>query len=725
MKKIRKWLGFCILTMLTVLAGITVFADGKLPGGKAYGTYFPNATIQKVWEDNDNESGKRPEKLTVNVAFLDYYNKRHEESVTLSEKNNWTHRFPGEWKVTYDSEQGLTDDYGFKSYEVIKQGDNCLLKVTNGLRYPVNYAWTWEDENGQYQKQSDGYAGQYLPSENEKKYVAGTEVEVSSTHYVGRQATQDGIQYVFEGWDRQGKFIMPEEAVTISGKWKRAVPHTVSYEWEGLPEDAVQKPPREKSYYEYENVRVDSSYRAGTYIKVDNDTYRFSGWRTDWEGLGNSSSFRMPDQDVLFKGKWERVPAYELKYKWKWDDGTGSLSDQEPANWWDRLPDTKNYMAGDTVTRDWRNQGAESYSGSGKNKQYYVFSGWKKVNYDEGLQAFYKAEEAETEFTMPNRDMTLYGVWKKMPTFTVKYEWTFEGLTNEPSSPSQHYNPFYAGQMVSLRNTNYKNGSTTIVNGTKYQFSGWTAYKDGNDNDPLSDYDNTTDFKMPDYNIVFKGIWRPVDSYTVEYQWDGLPKSGSADDDGYRFNSVLTVPEDRESPHIEGETVNKDMTSDQYVQTAESIDMDKAYKIEWSKYDFGTHKYAYKYTYYYFSGWTAYDKQEYTADKNPTPLKLNIGADGTFQMPKRNILFVGHWTEIDTAPYTVTWYKIANKNADPETAQLIARRPNPDTRDGKVDETVSVTERDMEDINESAQIRMAISLIMRTKQVQLPKLHIG
>lgn len=699
MKKIRKWLGFCILTMLTVLAGITVFADGKLPGGKAYGTYFPNATIQKVWEDNDNESGKRPEKLTVNVAFLDYYNERQEESVTLSEKNNWTHRFPGEWKVTYVSEQGLTDDYGFKSYEVIDQGyDNYLLKVTNGLCYPVNYAWTWEDENGNYQEQENGYAWQYLPSKS--KYMAGKEVEVSSTPSVGSQATQDGIKYVFEGWDRQDKFIMPEEAVTINGKWKRAVPHTVSYEWEGLPEGAHQKLPVRRSCYEYEYVRVDSAYRADTYIEVGGDTYRFSGWKTDWEGFGNGSSFRMPDQDVLFKGEWKKVTPYKLTYKWKWDDGTGVPSDKQPDNWRVGLPDTKNYTAGDTVTRDWRNQGAESYSGSGENRQYYVFSGWKEVSYDD-LDEFYDAEEAKEEFLMPAKDMTLYGVWKKRPTFTVKYEWEFKGLDNVPSSPNlfQPSNPIYVGKMVSTYNTNYVKDSATIVNGTKYQFSGWTAYKNGNDNDPLSDYDNTKSFEMPAYNIVFKGVWEPVVSYTVEYRWDGLPESGSAD--GYSFTSVLTVPEDSESPHIVGETVNKDMTSDQYVQTAGSIDMDKAYKIKWLKYDIATHKYVYKYTYYYFSGWTAYDKDKYTTTSgNATPLQLTIGEDGTFEMPAQNILFVGHWTEINTAPYTVTWYKIANKDADPDTAQLIARRPNPDTRDGKPGDKVSVTERDKADINE-------------------------
>ena len=111
------------------------------------------------------------------MAYLDYYGVRQTKKVTLSEDNNWSYRFPGEWQVAYDGEENLTGDYGFKSYEVIEQGDdNYLLQVTNGLRYPVDYAWTWEDENGEYQTRENGYAYQYLPSEG--KYVAGTKVEM-------------------------------------------------------------------------------------------------------------------------------------------------------------------------------------------------------------------------------------------------------------------------------------------------------------------------------------------------------------------------------------------------------------------------------------------------------------------------------------------------------------------------------------------------------------------
>ena len=42
------------MAMLLVLAGTTAFADEILPGERAHSTYYPNAVLQKIWEDNDN-----------------------------------------------------------------------------------------------------------------------------------------------------------------------------------------------------------------------------------------------------------------------------------------------------------------------------------------------------------------------------------------------------------------------------------------------------------------------------------------------------------------------------------------------------------------------------------------------------------------------------------------------------------------------------------------------
>ena len=114
---------------------------------------------------------------------------------------------------------------------------------------------------------------------------------------------------------------------------------------------------------------------------------------------------------------------------------------------------------------------------------------------------------------MPAADTTLYGVWKKVPTYTVKYEWTFEDLSTPPSSPylSQPSSPYYAGQKRCGRNTDYIDGSTCVVNGQMYEFSGWTAY-DEQGTAQLSDleFDEYGYFTMPEQNVLFRGEWKKV-----------------------------------------------------------------------------------------------------------------------------------------------------------------------------------------------------------------------
>ena len=209
----RKWFGFCLMAMLLVLAGTTAFADEILPGERAYSTYYPNAVLQKIWEDNDNVSGTRPETLDVKVAYLDYNGVKQFETVTLSQENGWSYTFPGEWEVAIDQEIGLPSNYRLK-YDAVEERDGgYLLTLVNGLLYPVSYTWEWEGEDGNYQSQGS-FAGQYLPGD--EQYAAGEDVISNNapyTHkyYPGSTATQDGVTYIFEGWD-PAEFTMPAEA---------------------------------------------------------------------------------------------------------------------------------------------------------------------------------------------------------------------------------------------------------------------------------------------------------------------------------------------------------------------------------------------------------------------------------------------------------------------------------------------------------------------------------
>ena len=700
----RKWFGFCLMAMLLVLAGTTAFADEILPGERAYSTYYPNAVLQKIWEDNDNVSGTRPETLDVKVAYLDYNGVKQFETVTLSQENGWSYTFPGEWEVAIDQEIGLPSNYRLK-YDAVEERDGgYLLTLVNGLLYPVSYTWEWEGEDGNYQSQGS-FAGQYLPGD--EQYAAGEDVISNNapyTHkyYPGSTATQDGVTYIFEGWD-PAEFTMPAEAVTVNGQWKRAKEYKVSYEWTGLPENATVQPPAGGTYMEGNWVYLDRQYQEGAYVTESGKTYRFSGWSTEWDGWDSYSSFRMPARDVVFEGIWEEVTdVYQLNYKWAWIDDDGRLSEDSPAGiYWGSLSEPRKYAAGAEVSRDYYYKGYSRYSGSGPTYQLYLFSGWKNVSYNE-QDDFNAAEEMAETFSMPAADTTLYGVWKKVPTYTVKYEWTFEGLSTPPSSPRlyQPSSPYYAGQKRCGRNTDYIDGFTCVVNGQMYEFFGWTAYNEQG-TAQLSDleFDEYGYFTMPEQNVLFKGEWKKVPSYTVTYQWDGLPKNQEKDTEGYECSGIEDAPGDDYSPYKAGAKVYQNNNHNRYI-LADQDGVENALRVTWIKFDYNTYTYDQKYTYYRFSGWTAYDKDSYTGNGTDQPLNLEFDEYSYFTMPAQNILFVGRWEEIPVTSYTVSWFKLESEDAEPDTAERIARRPNPDTRMARVDSEVSVTERDIADINE-------------------------
>ena len=78
-------------------------------------------TVTKVWADDDNESGKRPESITITL----FANGNEYETITITEGDNWKHTFEkldaykdGE-KITYTVVENDVPD----GYEVAYEGD--------------------------------------------------------------------------------------------------------------------------------------------------------------------------------------------------------------------------------------------------------------------------------------------------------------------------------------------------------------------------------------------------------------------------------------------------------------------------------------------------------------------------------------------------------------------------------------------------------------------------
>lgn len=103
MKNKIKLMGFVLLfiTLLSI-TGLTVYAIGEnnqfeiLPT-----TYGSNIKIEKVWNDNDNNTGKRPDKIDIKYKYTYTKETIHlgqpvvteeeiEETISLTKENNWT-----------------------------------------------------------------------------------------------------------------------------------------------------------------------------------------------------------------------------------------------------------------------------------------------------------------------------------------------------------------------------------------------------------------------------------------------------------------------------------------------------------------------------------------------------------------------------------------------------------------------------------------------------------
>lgn len=103
MKNKIKLLGFIFLFVaLLSITGLTVYATGENNqfeiNPKTYGSTIK---IEKVWNDNDNKTGNRPEKIDIKYKYTYTEEKKHlgqpvvtekeiEKTISLTKENNWT-----------------------------------------------------------------------------------------------------------------------------------------------------------------------------------------------------------------------------------------------------------------------------------------------------------------------------------------------------------------------------------------------------------------------------------------------------------------------------------------------------------------------------------------------------------------------------------------------------------------------------------------------------------
>jgi len=259
--------------------------------------------------------------------------------------------------TTPTSVNGRMDFYNsFNAFE------NNLSKISNQVHvymgsdnvstYKVTYEYTGDIPQG-------------VPNlPDEMLYASGSNVSVLGNINL--------LGYDFSGWDssdvevNNGIFTMPDKDVTFKGSFSKKNKYQVKYEIEGdVPKNYII--PNMKEYYENTNVSVDT-LKAGDIV----NGYKFLGWSTKDIEI-NDDVFIMPNKNVIFKGKFERI-SYKVSYAYQ-----GQVVPPGAT-----VPETKEYYPGEKVKLE-----------SPKDVNGYNFLGWY----------------SKDNFTMPEEDVIVYGEW--------------------------------------------------------------------------------------------------------------------------------------------------------------------------------------------------------------------------------------------------------------------------------------------------------------------------
>lgn len=385
---------------------------------------------------------------------------------------------------------------------------------------------------------------------------ANTDVSVDATYTKGKIIEVKGKTYIFSGWEPEdkalkvegNKFTMPARNVTIVGTWTELPPgeniKNVSYIYSDLTDElkliVPDLPDEVKSHDYMVGSMVTVQTMAEKYREVtteDGKVYVFSGWEP---AIGTSAavkedakdgSFTMPDEDVIFTGKW-LLKSFNVTYVYA-DDTPEDIKNKAG------LPNKGNpisHKIGDKVSVDATLKiGDKVTTDDGRT---YTFNGWELE--DKELKV------TDNKFTMPAKAVTIVGTW----TETIKYapyrvEYYFEQLDGtynqnqdlkiegdeQPVGTEITAPSLKAQDTVGYHlNTEHSIVSGFLVSGKVltlklyYALDSHTVTFDGGDHGSISDAPDNKISVSEKYGSVYPKIPtpKPVDGYTFVGWYDKI-----------------------------------------------------------------------------------------------------------------------------------------------------------------------------------------------------------
>lgn len=223
--------------------------------------------------------------------------------------------------------------------------------------------------------------------------------------------------------------------------------YKVTYIYEGEVPEGAPSAPEEMEYV--------TGTQVGVANTVNVEGYKFSGWKTE-DAVITSGSFKMPAQNVILKGNFEKIPKNKVIYE---------IEGITPDEYF--VPLTKEYYPSSKIKVDSMKKG-DIFNG-------YRFLGWTIENI---------TIDSDNEFDMPSNDVVIIGKFEEVK-YSVSYQF-YDGIL-PPNSDSllPETKEYKAGEKVILENVKEE------PNG--YAFLGWYKEKE---------------FIMPENDIVIYGEWK-------------------------------------------------------------------------------------------------------------------------------------------------------------------------------------------------------------------------
>ena len=190
--------------------------------------------VTKVWDDNNNQDGKRPESITVRLLA----NGEEIDSYTITSENDWTYSFTelpryqnGEeidYTITEDEVAGYVITVG-ENVEVFDENEtkvinNTITNTHEPEKIKIEGQKTWEDFENEYNsrpkeitvylyKKDELYKTIIVTSETDWKYVIDNldkYADGEEITYTIREETVEGYETTYNGYNITNTIIWNE-----------------------------------------------------------------------------------------------------------------------------------------------------------------------------------------------------------------------------------------------------------------------------------------------------------------------------------------------------------------------------------------------------------------------------------------------------------------------------------------------------------------------------------